>query len=219
MDESTYDNVQTEDIEIVDDIDFLDHVKEAKKLLDIGDINKLKQQQAELLRVELSKIIKYVMDKVQSEREAEQQEQQQQEQETAPVPESQLPMPEYQPQQQPQQPQPAFGGYKKKSKANGKTKRVKGGAISTPISGTMDGNRILNTGGLTNANHDPQKVAGSSETVIAGSLHRAFSAGNQAGISSTQGLTLDTMKTLLPFYGTGGSLSSKSKKKEKAQKK
>jgi len=214
-----YDNIQSED-EIVDDIDFIEHVKKAKKLLDIGDIDELKQQQAEMLRVELSKIIKYVMDKVQSEREAEQQEQREQQappQEMAP-PVLESPQPP-QPLQL-QQPLTPGGGYKKKNKSKGSTKRVKGGAqnVSTPMSGAMDGNRILNTGGLTDANHDPQKVAGSPEIVIAGSLHRAFSAGNQGGISSTQGLPFNTMNTLLPSYGTVGG-SMKSKKKEKTQKK
>jgi len=217
--DNAYDNMQSED-EIVDDMDFIEHVKKAKKLLDIGDIDELKQQQAEMLRVELSKIIKYVMDKVQSEREAEQQEQREQQappQEMAP-PVLESPQPP-QPLQL-QQPLTPGGGYKKKNKSKGSTKRVKGGAqnVSTPMSGAMDGNRILNTGGLTDANHDPQKVAGSPEIVIAGSLHRAFSAGNQGGISSTQGLPFNTMNTLLPSYGTVGG-SMKSKKKEKTQKK
>jgi len=215
-----YDNIQSED-EIVDDIDFIEHVKKAKKLLDIGDIDELKQQQAEMLRVELSKIIKYVMDKVQSEREAEEEEQQEQ-QEQEQQEQQQAPTQEMPPvlESQPLPPQTPGGGYKKKNKSKGSTKRVKGGAqnVSTPMSGAMDGNRILNTGGLTDANHDPQKVAGSPEIVIAGSLHRAFSAGNQGGISSTQGLPFNTMNTLLPSYGTVGG-SMKSKKKEKTQKK
>ena len=217
--DNAYDNMQSED-EIVDDMDFIEHVKKAKKLLDIGDIDELKQQQAEMLRVELSKIIKYVMDKVQSEREAEQQEQREQQappQEMAP-PVLESPQPP-QPLQL-QQPLTPGGGYKKKNKSKGSTKRVKGGAqnVSTPMSGAMDGNRILNTGGLTDANHDPQKVAGSPEIVIAGSLHRAFSAGNQERVSSTQDLPDNMMNTLLPSYGTVGG-SMKSKKKEKTQKK
>jgi len=223
--DNAYDNIQSED-EIVDDMDFIEHVKKAKKLLDIGDIDELKQQQAEMLRVELSKIIKYVMDKVQSEREAEQQEQrEQQEQQEQQAPPQKMAPPVLESPQPPQplqlqQPLTPGGGYKKKNKSKGSTKRVKGGAqnVSTPMSGAMDGNRILNTGGLTDANHDPQKVAGSPEIVIAGSLHRAFSAGNQGGISSTQGLPFNTMNTLLPSYGTVGG-SMKSKKKEKTQKK
>ena len=223
--DNAYDNMQSED-EIVDDMDFIEHVKKAKKLLDIGDIDELKQQQAEMLRVELSKIIKYVMDKVQSEREAEQQEQrEQQEQQEQQAPPQEMAPPVLESPQPPQplqlqQPLTPGGGYKKKNKSKGSTKRVKGGAqnVSTPMSGAMDGNRILNTGGLTDANHDPQKVAGSPEIVIAGSLHRAFSAGNQGGISSTQGLPFNTMNTLLPSYGTVGG-SMKSKKKEKTQKK
>jgi len=223
--DNAYDNIQSED-EIVDDMDFIEHVKKAKKLLDIGDIDELKQQQAEMLRVELSKIIKYVMDKVQSEREAEQQEQrEQQEQQEQQAPPQEMAPPVLESPQPPQplqlqQPLTPGGGYKKKNKSKGSTKRVKGGAqtVSTPMSGAMDGNRILNTGGLTDANHDPQKVAGSPEIVIAGSLHRAFSAGNQGGISSTQGLPFNTMNSLLPSYGTVGG-SMKSKKKEKTQKK
>jgi hypothetical protein len=226
--ENTYNDYEPIEDEIADDMDFLEHTKRARKIMDIGDIDEIKPQQAELLRIELSKIIKYVMDKVQAEREAEQafareqeREPEQQEPEREPVQgqgqgqgqmESQLPMPNT-----------ATGGdYKKKSKAKGATKRIKGGNTQTVPGGSsisMNSDRILNTDGLINANHDPRKMDGSSEVVNANSVHRAFSAGSTFGNSSTGGLPESEIKTMVPYYGTGGKIQTKSRKNKKSQKK
>ena len=210
--ESIYNDYEETEDEIIDDMDFLEHSKKAKKILDIDDIDELKPRQAELLRIELAKIIMYVIGKVQAERETEeestaqsQEQEQEQYQESTPV--APAPTPESQ--------TPTVGGYKKKSKTKGNTKRVKGGdgqPISSALSGSMDGTRILNTSGMINTDHDPRKIEGSAEVVNANSVHRPFSSGNTSGISSIGGLSQDDIKTLLPYYGTGGKARTKSNK-------
>lgn len=97
------------------------------------------------------------------------------------------------------------GGKKRKSKS--KSKKIKGGWAY------LDMPRITNTEGVVNTKHNPENMDAAVE--IGGHVHKAFTSGNITGFSSTDGMTADNLKFILPSYGTaiiGGANKKKSKK-------
>lgn len=177
---------------ITDDQDFLKHTKFAKKLLDM-DIDQLVPQQAELLRVEIAKIVQYVMSKVEEE-----------EPEPTPVPETYL---------QDKSSMGSAGGGRRKKQGKSSTRSKRTGGAS------MD-NRIMNVGNIVNPNHDPYALVEKSPDIAVGSsVHKAFTSGNSTSFSSVDGMPkADVNSMLLPLGTVAPQTGGKTKKARSSRK-
>jgi hypothetical protein len=175
---------------ITNDAEFLESTKKVKKLLKVDDIEELESRQAEMIREELSDILRYVMERMQEEEQQQQEEQQPTESSpsAAGIPEQPAPpapAPAPAPATAPGTPMSvSVGGRSKK-------RRVKGG-------NPMDMDRILNAGSLK----DTRPAGVSTETQLGSFQHAAFSAGHQAQFSSVGGLPDAQIATMLPKMGS-----------------
>lgn len=188
----TADTADTDTNIITNDEEFLDHVKQVKKLLDV-DIEDLKPQQAMLIREHIVNILEYVMRQMEEEEE--------EEEEVAPQP-----VPQVAPEVAPQPSPPLVGGRKSRKKQKGGVNEI-------------DMKRAGNISDLVNKNHNPENIAGSPDIVIAANVPRSFTVSDIPGYSSTSGMSAGTVSSMLPPYGTqqggGKRKSSKSSKKNK----
>jgi hypothetical protein len=197
------------------DTDFMKLVKKAKQLLAVDYVDELKGEQAEMLREVLAEIMVYVQQKIQEESESE---------EAVPA-EEEASVEEQEPiQPQPAQPLGAYqaplpgttptpssmmmsAGARKKG-----TRKQKGGDIN--VAANID--RVLNSEGIPNVNNDPHNISSNSrDTVIAGALHPAFTAGRVQPMSSMVGLTDTEKLNMLPNVGgqSGGGRKKRLTKK------
>ncbi len=179
--------------DILDDNDFLEHTKAIKQLIDVDYIDDLKPQQAEKLRVELAMVLKYVMKKIEEDRDTEQTEREPAQSTAMMTPGSSGP-------EEPpptQQPPMSSGGRITKNRKTKRTRTYKGGS-------GIDTGRVFNTGSIPNTDHDPYKTMSSAEIIAAKTIRPANSTGAISGYTSVDGLSTDDMNKLLPYYGTGG---------------